>query len=611
MKHYVTVRVQHLRAQYQRTVLRTLLMLLAALPLTQALAKEAATPIRTYFDDFAAQWVRFNPDLATASRYFSGAEQQALERQMTPQTREWRLQRIALARKGIEGLKRFDRSSLSQADRVSAELMEWQLNAVVRERPYMDYWFPLEQFGGTNVNLVESLTLRHPLATPQDAQNYLARLDLVADRMNEAIAEARRIAGLKLLPPRFIVQATLAKMQTFSDVPAAQNPLVTAFATRIASIAALPAAEREALQARATKLVGDEVYPAWRTAIALLESLLPQTTDDAGLWRYKKGAEVYAYALERFTTTKLTADQIHEIGLKQVARIEAEMDRILKSIGRTEGTVRERTEKLENDLRYPDVTSDATRALVMQDIDGLIKDAIVRSQTLFSQQPKTPVVAQPFPRFREASAAANYNRAPFDGSRPAVFQMPLRPQRMTKFGLRTLVYHETVPGHHFQIALEAENPDLPRFRQSRALGGISALSEGWALYAERLVAESGWYDGDPEGLLGQLSAELWRARRLVVDTGLHAKHWTRQQAIDYGIEASEIERYVVNPGQACSYMIGQLEILSIRDRTRAALGDKFSPKDFHRTVLDTGTVPLELLKREVERYTQSAQSATR
>ena len=599
MKHSVPARVQS-----QRNLFHALLMLLAILPLT-AIAAEAPPPIRTYFDDFAAQWVKLNPDLAIASRYFSGPEQDALESQMTPQTRAWRLERIALARKGIQGLKRFDRSTLSQADRVSAELMEWQLNAVVREQPYLDYWFPLEQFGGTNVNLVESLTLRHPLATPKDAQNYLARLDLVADRMNEAIADARRIVGLKLLPPRFIVQATLAQMHTFSDVPPAQNPLVTAFATRIASIEALSAAERETLQARATALVGDEVYPAWRTAIALLDSLLPQTNDDAGLWRYKKGAEVYAYALERFTTTKLTADQIHEIGLKQVARIEGEMDRILKSIGRSEGTVRERIAKLEDDLRYPDVTSDATRALVMQDIDGLIKDAIARSETLFSQQPKTPVIAQPFPRFREASAAANYNRAPFDGSRPAVFQMPLRPQRMTKFGLRTLVYHETVPGHHFQIALEAENPDVPRFRQSRALGGISALSEGWALYAERLVAESGWYDGDPEGLLGQLSAELWRARRLVVDTGLHAKHWTRQQAIDYGIEASEIERYVVNPGQACSYMIGQLEILDIRDRTRAALGDKFSPKDFHRAVLNTGTVPLDLLKREVNRYAQS------
>jgi uncharacterized protein (DUF885 family) len=165
-----------------------------------------------------------------------------------------------------------------------------------------------------------------------------------------------------------------------------------------------------------------------------------------------------------------------------------------------------------------------------------------------------------------------------------------------------------VPGHHFQIALEQENASLPRFRQARALGGISALSEGWALYAERLAAESGWYEGDPEGLLGQLSAELFRARRLVVDTGLHAKHWTRQQAIDYGLEPSEIDRYVVNPGQACAYMIGELRILELRDRARAQLGDRFSLRDFHSIVLNTGTTPLTILEGEVDRYIRAAKA---
>jgi uncharacterized protein (DUF885 family) len=180
--------------------------------------------------------------------------------------------------------------------------------------------------------------------------------------------------------------------------------------------------------------------------------------------------------------------------------------------------------------------------------------------------------------------------------------MPLRPDQMTRFGLRTLVYHETVPGHHFQIALMGENPALPRFRQARVFGGIAAVTEGWALYAERLAAESGWYEGDVEGLLGQLDDELFRARRLVVDTGLHAKQWSRQQAIDYGIEVSEVERYVVNPGQACSYMIGQLKIIELRDKARMALGDRFDERQFHNVVLGPGMVPLHLLEREVDAY---------
>ena len=242
----------------------------------------------------------------------------------------------------------------------------------------------------------------------------------------------------------------------------------------------------------------------------------------------------------------------------------------------------------------------------MADIDGIITDAQKRSMVLFDRVPRAPVVARPFPAFRENTAAANYTAPANDGSRPGTFQIPLRPSYMTRFGLRTLVYHETVPGHHFQIALELENDTNPRFRQIRAFGGISALIEGWGLYAERLAAESGWYDDDLEGQLGQLDSALFRARRLVVDTGIHAKRWTRQQAIDYGIEASEIDRYVVNPGQACAYMIGQLKIIELRDKAQRALGARFSPKAFHNVVLTAGTVPLPLLERQVDAYIRAA-----
>ena len=238
----------------------------------------------------------------------------------------------------------------------------------------------------------------------------------------------------------------------------------------------------------------------------------------------------------------------------------------------------------------------------MADIDAMIRDADKRPKALFDLRPKAPVIAQPYPEFRWASAAASYTAPPLDGSRPGIFQMPLRPESMTKASLRTLVYHETIPGHHFQVAFGVENPQLPKFRQVRALGGISAISEGWALYAERMVAQEGWYEGDLEGLLGQLDDELFRARRLVVDTGLHAMRWTRQQAIDYGIEASEVERYVVNPGQACSYKIGQLEIFRLRDKARTALGQRFNIKEFHNVVLSAGSVPLTVLEREVDTY---------
>jgi len=564
--------------------------------------------IDDFFRDFTAEWVRGNPNLATSGRYFTGDEQIRLERQLTPQTNAYRRSRIQLAEQGLAGLRKFDRTKLSDTQRISADLMQWQLDTVVREEPYLDYTFPLEQMNGVNVNLIETLTVRHPLANEKDAMNYVVALGQASTRMEEAIAESRRLAAKNVIPPKFILDATIKQMQGFVDAAPAQNPFVSIFEQKMEA-AKVPEPRREALRREAEIIVASEVYPAWKKAIAALETQLPRSTDDAGLWRLKGGADAYAYFLRRYTTTNLTPDQIHEVGLREVDRIEKEMDAIFRRLGRTEGSVNQRAEKLKQDLAYP--KTEESRSTIMADADGILRDAEKRAAALFNKTPKSRVVVQPFPRFREDNAAANYNSPSPDGSRPGVIQIPLRPEMMTRFALRSLVYHEGVPGHHFQIALQVENKELPRFRQIGAFGNISALVEGWGLYAERLAAESGWYEGDPEGQLGQLYDALWRARRLVVDTGLHAKHWTRQQSIDYGIEASEVERYVVFPGQACSYMIGQLKLVELREKARQVLGDKFSLREYHDVVLDTGTVPLEILERQVDAYIASAQKRGR
>jgi uncharacterized protein (DUF885 family) len=556
--------------------------------------------IDEFFDTFTAEWMQGNPNAATSTRYFTGDAQDRLERQVTALTPEYRRERVRLARRGLTGLRRFDRARMTAGQRVSAELMEWQLETIVEGEKFDDLTFPLEQFGGANVNLVNTLTVNHPLRTERDAENYLARLALVGTRMGEAIADARRIAAHGTVPPRFILDATITQLQQFVTGEPGQNPFVTAFDERLRAAGAVPDARRAELRAAAEQITASQVYPAWRRAIALLQEQLPLSTNDAGLWRLKGGDAAYAYHLRRFTTTSLTADQIHEIGLREVERIEKEMEAILRRLGRTEGSVNDRVEQLRRDLAYP--LTEQGRTAIMADIENIMRDAEKRAALLFDRRPRAAVIAQPYPRFREANAAASYSTPPLDGSRPGVFQMPLRPDQMTKFRLRSLVYHETVPGHHFHIALGQEDESLPRFRRIRAFGTISAITEGWGLYAERLAAESGWYEGDPEGLLGQLESALFRARRLVVDTGLHAKRWTRQQAVDYGIEPSEVERYVVNPGQACAYMIGQLKIVELREKARAALGPRFSPQAFHNVVLGAGTVPLQILESEVDRY---------
>lgn len=576
--------------------------LIVALAGTIAAAQGARSgqTIDDFFNDFTAEWVRSNPDQATATRYFTGAEQDRLEQQLTPATDAYLRARIELASKGLVELGKFDRAGLTEQQRMSAELAQWQLQTVVDQEPYIDFVFPLEQMNGVNVRVVEALTVRHPLLTDKDAVNYVAALGQVSTRMEEAIAEARRRADKGVLPPRFILQATVRQMRGFTEPAPNQNPFVTVFAQKIDGIQSMPEARRQMLRAQAEQVVAAQIYPAWKKGVEFLESHMARATDEAGLWRFKSGSNAYAYALRRFTTTNLTAEQIHQIGLREVARIESEMDTIFRRLGRSEGPLQTRINTLKKDLGYP--LTEQGRELIMADVNQILRDAQKRSEALFDTVPKSPVVAQPFPRFREANAAANYNSPALDGSRPGTFQIPLRPERMTKYGLRSLVYHETVPGHHFQIALQVENHSLPRFRQLGVFLGISALVEGWGLYAERLAAESGWYDGDLEGRLGQLDSALFRARRLVVDTGLHAMRWTRQQAIAYGIEASEVDRYVVNPGQACSYMIGQLKLVELREKGRTALGEKFSLREFHSVVLNTGTVPLELLERQVNAW---------
>ena len=568
-------------------------------PPPAALPNPAAS-IDEFFQRFTDDWVRRNPNLAISTRYFEGEEQDRLSREITPVGREYRLDMIRIARDGLTELATFDRDALDASRHLSADLMRYQLESVVDEEPYLDYEFPLEQMGGVNVNLPNQFTVVQPVATARDAENYVARLGQIDERMAEAVADSERQAAAGVLPPRFILATTLSQMRRFIGPPPAENPLVTTLRDKMAAVAELTAPRRDELLAAATAVVADEVYPAWANALAVLEAQVPRATDDAGLVRFGVGAALYTERLHHYTTTVLTAPEIHAIGLAEVARIEAEMDVLFRTLGYTDGSIKEREERLQADLAYPNTAEGRQR--IMADIDAILADALARTASSFDVRPETPVIAQPYPEFRWENAAASYTSPPNDRSRPGIFQMPLRPSQLTRFALRSLVYHETVPGHHFQIALTIENETLPAFRRIRALGGLSASTEGWALYAERFAAEDGWYDDDTAGRLGQLSDALFRARRLVVDTGLHAMGWTREQAIDFGVEASEIERYVVTPGQACAYMIGQLKIVELRERARAALGKRFAIRDFHRVVLSAGVVPLELLEREVDAY---------
>ena len=283
-----------------------------------------------------------------------------------------------------------------------------------------------------------------------------------------------------------------------------------------------------------------------------------------------------------------------------MGRIEAEMDRHLRTLGLADGSIKARMAQL--DASRQPAAGPELRAQLLTNYSAMVADAEQRSAALFNVRPRAPLSLKREPALTETSAAAHYSVPAPDGSRPGVLWVPLPGPDFKIVGMRTLAYHEAVPGHHFQLLIRQEMTDLPNFRSQRIFGAGSAHGEGWALYAEKLAMENGWYDGNVPGLLGALDAPLFRARRLVVDTGLHAKGWTRQQAIDYGIGAQEVERYVVWPGQACAYMIGMLRIVELRELARTKLGTRFSLSAFNDVVLTTGSVPLDVLAQVVEQW---------
>ena len=407
-------------------------------------------------------------------------------------------------------------------------------------------------------------------------------------------------ASRGIRPPSFIIAETVAQMQRFLVPPPDQNIIVTSFVQRLKKA---QVSDSPNLVAAANKIVAGALYPSYRRTLDNLATIGAKATPDAGLRRLPKGLEAYAFYLRRFTTTHMTAEQIHQTGLSEVRRIEAEMEALLKPLGYVAGSVADRFQKLQADHVY--ANSPNVREQILADYAEIIKVANERSAADFDLRPKAPCIVQRIPEYQEANSAANYQTPPRDGSRPGIFRVPLPGPTFTKVGMRTLAYHEAIPGHHFQLALQVENSALPRFRQAGTFGTLSAFAEGWGLSAERLASDLGWYKGDSVSDLGRLNGELFRARRLVTDTGLHTKGWSREQAIVYGIPKSEVDRYVVMPGQACSYKIGQLKMLELRDQARKSLGAKFTLKEFHNVVLGNGSIPLAILETVVNDWVKS------
>jgi uncharacterized protein (DUF885 family) len=519
-------------------------------------------------------------------------------------------------------VREFDRTKLDRQDRLTYDILldQWDTIASFQRFDWLssEGLYPIAPMWGTQVQLPTFLETQHVVKNQKTARNYVRRLEATGDKLDAATGEMLRQAKLGVvLPISLLDKAESGIKDTVSPAPEL-NPLVTTFVERMKTAKGLDAAEQSDLTHRAVEAVENRVYPAYARMTSALESLRATAMNQAaGVARLPDGAAYYAATLKQMTTTNYTPEQVHALGLSEVARVSTEMDALLRSQGLVTGTVAERVQTLHKDPRFLLPNTDEGRKQLLARYQQILDEVNARMPEYFRTVPTGTLHVQRVPTSAENNeAGAYYDPAAMDGSRPGTFFVNLRDVGETAtWTMKTLAYHEGIPGHHFQISVALNLKDLPLIRQQTI---YSAYAEGWALYAERFAAEIGMYKDDPLGDLGRLEAELFRSARLVVDTGLHAKGWSREQAIAYmtgttGMNESEVitevERYMGQPGQACAYKVGQLKILELRERAKAALGPRFNLKDFHAVLLENGGVPLTLLDTLVDEWIASVESS--
>lgn len=590
-------------------VLLALLLLAAALAAHTWYAKPLS--INWFYARVFAQFALDNPELLTQMRMLEPLGIRGHNARLGDSSPAETERTSAKWKANYATLKSYDNSRFTGQDRLSYEILENFIDTQVRGEPWRYHNFPVNQMFGIQSELPNLLTQTQQVNDATDAEHYLARLALFPRKMDEVIESLKLRESKNIIPPKFVVEKVGEQLKTFLSTSAAENALTVALKSKLAKLPAekIDQAKRDALVKRAEASVTASVLPAYTKLAAYVESLRPKALRNDGAWSLPDGEKFYAYQIESMTTTKMDAAELHQLGVDEVARIGAEMDRILDSEGFRQPTRVARMNALSKSPAqvYPD--SEDGRVQVLKDYTAIIDEVSAGLDPYFGIKPKAKVVVERVPALSEKTAPfAYYHPPPFDGSKPAVFYANLRKvDEIARFGMRTLAYHEAVPGHHLQIAIAQELKGLPIFR---SVIPFTAYSEGWALYAERLAWEIG-LQKNPLDNLGRLQAEMFRAVRLVVDTGIHAKRWTREQAIDYMIAntgmpeievIAEIERYFVSPGQALAYKVGMIKILALREKARQALGPKFALRDFHNAMLKNGGMPLDVLERVVDEY---------
>jgi uncharacterized protein (DUF885 family) len=515
-------------------------------------------------------------------------------------------------------LKRdFKFDALDAQTQLSCKLFEREVERETDEFKFRFDVYPVSQMRGVHTQIPTFLINIHKIDNAKDADAYIARLNAIPKLFDQLIVNLREREAKKVVVPRFVFPLVLDACHKIIqgepfDSSGQPSPLLDDFTKKVSALKDVDLAERDRLLNGAKKALSDSVKPAYEKLIAFLEDQSKRANDDAGVWKFPDGGAYYKSALRYTTTTNLSANEIHELGLKEVSRIHGEMTKIKDTVG-FKGDLQAFFKFMREDRQFYLPDTDEGRGKYLARAVEIVDQMKKRLDELFITKPKADIVVKAVEKFREQSAGKAFYQQPApDGSRPGMFYVNLREMHNNPtYELESLAHHEGIPGHHMQIAIAQELTGMSKFRKFSH--SYTAYVEGWGLYSELTPKEIGMYE-DPYSDFGRLALELWRAGRLVVDTGLHAKKWTRQQAIDYlkqntsNSEADctdSINRYIVMPSQATAYKIGMIKILELREKAKKQLGDKFDLRQFHEVVLTNGAVPLDVLEELVNRWIKS------
>ena len=531
-------------------------------------------------------------------------------------SREFALEQLDQTHRNLEELKaNFDPADLDATRALSYRLYVEQAEDELAGAKWWYHRYPFNQMRGAHASIPTFLINNHRIDNIEDAENYVKRLNGIGEYLGGVVKNAKASANKGILPPKFVYDHVIRTSKNILtgapfDNGEDLNVILADFQKKVDKLE-LGDEQKEALFTSAIDALQSSMKPAYDKLISEMKRQASISTEDDGVWKLPDGDEFYAYRLKAMTTTDLSAKDIHELGLSEVSRIHTEMKTIMAKVG-FDGTLQEFFTFLQTDPQFTYEDSEAGREAYLTEATRIIDVMKGRLDDAFKSKPKADLEVRRVEAFREKAAGkAFYSRPAADGSRPGYYYANLyKITDMPKYQMEALAYHEGIPGHHMQIAMAQELDGIPKFRK---FGGYTAYTEGWGLYSEFLPKELGYYE-DPYSDFGRLAMEIWRAARLVVDTGLHDKKWTRQEAIDYLTEntpnplndcVKAIERYIVMPGQATAYKVGMLKILELRANAIERLGDKFDIREYHSVILDAGAVPLNVMEERVNDWVES------